>query len=136
MKKYKVRWEKAGTADEIKAENEKSAYSAFIEKAEEIRQESVIVNWGYMGEAKFSDHIEASSTKITSESSKISSSTSTSSIEDKLDKLYDVMNHIRWIGLVSEACLQSLSLFLNAVEAELKFRHENFQRMERISSRR
>ena len=99
MKKYKVRWEKAGTADEIKAENEKSAYSAFIEKAEEIRQESVIVNWGYMGEAKFSDHIEASSTKITSESSKISSSTSTSSIEDKLDKLYDVMNHIRWIGL-------------------------------------
>ena len=28
-----------------------------------------------------------------------SESSSPSSIEDKLDKIYDVMNHIRWIGL-------------------------------------
>jgi len=41
------------------------------------------------------DSPKASSTSIEDKPNQIS----TASLEEKLDKLYDVMNHIRWIGL-------------------------------------
>ena len=45
------------------------------------------------------------------ENSNTSESSSPSSIEHKLDRLYDVMNHIRWIGL-SIGCMLALTFIV------------------------
>ena len=51
------------------------------------------------------------SAKVNHKSSPSLEPSSTKQIEDKLDKLYDVMNHIRWIGL-SIGCMFALTFIV------------------------
>ena len=103
----------------IKAESPKLAYEAFVKSIKPLPFAKVSVHWGLLGAKQFEPpHYEGHRAKketreITNtitkeektpshESSKggVSEDAISSSFTDqKLDKIYDVLNHIRWIGL-------------------------------------
>ena len=89
--------------DSIKAENADSAYEKFIYKMraehKDIPFRIVYVKGGMLEENRFEPpHYDGHKEKPASTSNESKQQVS-GSIENKLDRLYDVMNHIRWIGL-------------------------------------
>ena len=98
---YLVNWSDKGIDDakEIEAKTSKDAYLKFIE--EDVYRSVAVTVWSE-GEASktedFEDHIqEAEDRELNDEHKSISHSSSFT--DQKLDKIYDVLNHIRWIGL-------------------------------------
>jgi hypothetical protein len=108
--RYKVYWKSQSQKDAVIFEcgNEEQAKAMFLQDNEE-REEPLIIE--YDDKVIDKEYIEPVKTEQSSPSHSDghkgkSASTSneskqqvSGSIEDKLDRLYDVMNHIRWIGL-------------------------------------
>ena len=95
----------------IKAESPKLAYEAFVNSMKSLPFAKIRVSWGFMGHEQFEpphleDHQDREQ-KVTEEdpnesnqkNSGVSRDAISSSTDQKLDKIYDVLNHIRWIGL-------------------------------------
>ena len=110
MKKYKVYWD-PGMDTDAKAKvkvfttgSPKEAYKKFLASEPKIKARKVRVDCGLFGTNLFRDHIREPSAEEKRKAEEEQEGTTeehkgSSSLEQKLDKLYDVLNHIRWIGL-------------------------------------
>ena len=110
MAKYEVKFDVDGQDFlEFERGSAEEAYEAFLEEDEKELDAPIVVWLGLEKVATFKRHIggeddveeEIASHGDTNYEHQPSRSfeQTNRAIEDKLDKLYDVMNHIRWIGL-------------------------------------
>ena len=119
-------------SEEIEAKSPKAAYEKYVALNKPIPFKRISVNWGMFGADGFDPphyegHVEESQNDVSSETKKKdtnSPSRSPSSaelnplkgfeheeIEYQLDKIYIVMDHIRWIGL-SIGCMLALTFIV------------------------
>ena len=112
MKKYRVFWKRNKDGEvverEIEAGSPKAAYREFLGSEPEVLNQPVVVEgrasfaglpMGYLESEHFEEHIDRTKEAAEPENSKREEINGASSVEQKLDKLYDVLDHIRWIGL-------------------------------------
>ena len=104
--KYKIYWKSQSIKDakHYNCGSEAEAQAMFLKDNQQWKEVFIIESEEGLVEKEIieppkqvatQDSPKASSTSIEDKPNQIS----TASLEEKLDKLYDVMNHIRWIGL-------------------------------------
>tara|TARA_Y100001934_G_scaffold270914_1_gene356586 strand:+ start:615 stop:1043 length:429 start_codon:yes stop_codon:yes gene_type:complete len=112
MKKYIVFWKRNKEGEvverEIEAGSPKAAYREFLGSEPEILDQPVVVEgrasfaglpMGYLESEHFEEHIDRTKEAAEPENSKQEEINGASSVEQKLDKIYGVLDHIRWIGI-------------------------------------
>ena len=94
MKEYKVHWSRSSEKTKITANSDKEAAKMFLESQPSKRDEAIWVQGGFMSTSAF----EVS--QLIGEA--VGSATiAVESNEQKLDKIYGVLNHIRWLMIVT-----------------------------------